>query len=334
MTRRTVIVTGGAGYIGSHTCKALARAGLMPVTFDNLSTGHDWAVKWGPLVVADILDGVALSAAFRRFRPLAVLHFAASAHVGQSVSDPGTYYRNNVAGTLNILEAMVDHGIRYIIQSSTCATYGAPLETPIRESHAQQPVNPYGASKLMAERMLADFGGAHDLRHVALRYFNAAGADPDAETGEDHQPETHLIPLVLDAAAGLRPRVTIFGDDYDTPDGTCVRDYVHVSDLADAHVGALTALVGGSQSAAYNLGNGKGFSVREIIAAARRVTKRPIAEHVDARRPGDPAHLVADARLARSALGWEPQFTRIERIIETAWAWHQRNPAVAPMAAA
>jgi UDP-arabinose 4-epimerase len=334
MTRKAVLVTGGAGYIGSHACKALARDGYMPVAYDNLSSGHAWAAKWGPLVVGDILDGAGLTAALRRFKPVAVLHFAASAYVGESVRDPGRYYRNNVAGTLSLLEAMLDQGVKRIIFSSSCATYGLPTKTPIPESHAQEPINPYGASKLMGERMLADFGAAHGLRSIALRYFNAAGADPDGETGEDHSPETHLIPLVLDAAAGLRPHVTIYGDDYDTPDGTPIRDYVHVSDLADAHLLALEALLGGAPSTVYNLGNGRGFSVREIIAAARRVTRRRIGESVEARRPGDPPRLVGDATRALIELGWAPFFERIDDILKTAWSWHQKKHAGVPLEAA
>jgi UDP-arabinose 4-epimerase len=329
MTSKAVLVTGGAGYIGSHACKALARAGFVPVAYDNLSSGHAWAAKWGPLVIADILDSEGLAQAFRRFKPVAVIHFAASAYVGESVRDPGKYYRNNVAGTLNLLEAMIDHGIKRVIFSSTCATYGVPTEMPIRESHAQSPINPYGASKLMGERMLADFGSAHGLRSIALRYFNAAGADADGEIREDHTPETHLVPLVLDAAAGLRPHVTILGNDYDTPDGTCIRDYVHVRDLAHAHVLALEALLCGSPSTAYNLGNGRGFSVGEVIAAARRVTRRRIDERVEVRRPGDPPRLVGDATRALIELGWAPYFEGIEGIIKTAWAWHRKKHAVA-----
>lgn len=319
-----VLVTGGAGYIGSHACKALAQAGYLPVAFDNLVYGHRWAVRWGPLEVGDIADRARLDAVIAQYRPVAVMHFAAFSYVGESVSDPGKYYRNNVAGTLTLLEAMRDHGIDRLIFSSTCATYGVPMEIPISEAHPQAPINPYGASKWMIERMLADFGAAHGLRSVALRYFNAAGADPEAEIGEDHDPETHLIPLVLDAAAGRRPHITVFGEDYDTPDGTCIRDYIHVTDLADAHVLALRALDAGEPGAAYNLGNGLGFSVQEVIDHAREVTGLKVPVIAGPRRPGDPPRLVGDARRATTELGWQPRYADLDRIIETAWQWHTR----------
>lgn len=319
-----VLVTGGAGYIGSHACKALAQAGYLPVAFDNLVYGHRWAVRWGPLEVGDIADRARLDAVIAQYRPVAVMHFAAFSYVGESVSDPGKYYRNNVAGTLTLLEAMRDHGIDRLIFSSTCATYGVPMEIPISEAHPQAPINPYGASKWMIERMLADFGAAHGLRSVALRYFNAAGADPEGEIGEDHDPETHLIPLVLDAAAGRRPHITVFGEDYDTPDGTCIRDYIHVTDLADAHVLALRALDAGEPGAAYNLGNGLGFSVQEVIDHAREVTGLKVPVIAGPRRPGDPPRLVGDARRATTELGWQPRYADLDRIIETAWQWHTR----------
>ena len=229
-----ILVTGGAGYIGSHACKALAKAGYTPIAYDNLVYGHEWAVKWGPFEQGDILDRKRLDEVIKKYRPAAIMHFAAFAYVGESVEQPGKYYRNNVTGSLTLLEAMRDHGVPYIIFSSTCATYGEPEQIPIPENHKQSPINPYGHSKLMIEQMLSDFDVAHGIRSVSLRYFNAAGADPDGETGEDHDPETHLIPLVLDAAIGKRPSITIFGDDYDTPDGTCIRDYIHVTDLASA----------------------------------------------------------------------------------------------------
>ncbi|TVP86435.1 MAG: UDP-glucose 4-epimerase GalE [Thioalkalivibrio sp.] len=318
-----VLVTGGAGYIGSHACKALAEAGYTPIVFDNLVYGHRWAVRWGPLEVGDIADRERLDEVMRRYRPAAVMHFAAFTYVGESVTDPGKYYRNNVAGTLTLLEAMRDHAIRRMIFSSTCATYGMPRQIPMTESHPQAPINPYGASKLMIERILGDFDAAHDLRSVSLRYFNAAGADPQNEVGEAHDPETHLVPLVLDAAARRRAEITIFGDDYDTADGTCIRDYIHVTDLAQAHVLALQALESGAGSTAYNLGNGQGFSVREVIDCARRVTGREIPVVMGTRRAGDPARLVGDASRAIAELGWSPAYANLDRIVATAWAWHQ-----------
>ncbi|MDF1594332.1 MAG: UDP-glucose 4-epimerase GalE, partial [Desulfobacterales bacterium] len=271
-----VLVTGGAGYIGSHACKALAKAGYTPVTYDNLIYGHTWAVKWGPFEKGDILDRQRLDAVIEKYKPDAVMHFAAFAYVGESVENPGKYYRNNVVGSLTILEAMRDHGIRNIVFSSTCAVYGNPETVPIPEDHSTKPINPYGVSKFTVERMLEDFSNIHDMGYVSLRYFNAAGADPDAEIGEDHDPETHLIPLVLDAAAGRSENVKIFGTDYDTPDGTCIRDYVHVSDLADAHVLALEYLKETGKSDSFNLGNGNGFSVREVIETAREIAGKNI----------------------------------------------------------
>lgn len=324
-----VLVTGGAGYIGSHACKALARAGLEPVVFDNLAHGHRAAVRWGPFVQGDLLELASIRAAITRFRPGSVMHFAAYAYVGESVLNPGKYYRNNVVGSLNLLDAMREAGIDTMVFSSTCATYGMPVQLPITEEHAQQPINPYGASKLMIERMLHDFGVAHGLRSTSLRYFNAAGADMDGELGEDHEPETHLIPLVLRAAAGLAPAITVYGDDYATPDGTCIRDYVHVADLADAHVLALQALLRGQSGAAYNLGNGQGFSVREVIEVARQVTGRPIAVERGARRAGDPPQLVGDATRIRKDLGWTPRFDDLSDIVGSAWRWQQRPSASA-----
>ena len=322
---QTVLVTGGAGYIGSHACKALAHAGYLPVSYDSLEHGHAEAVRWGSLEQGNIADRARLDEVITRHRPVAVMHFAAYAYVGESVSDPGKYYRNNVAGSLTLLEALRDHGIAACIFSSTCATYGVPQRLPLTEDHPQQPINPYGASKLMVERMLGDFDAAHGLRSISLRYFNAAGADPEGETGESHDPETHLIPLVLDAAAGKRPNIAVYGSDYDTPDGTCIRDYIHVSDLADAHVLAMRALLDGAKTTAYNLGNGAGFSVREVIDCARRVTGRDIAVAEGARRPGDPAVLVGDAHRIRTELGWSPRLADLEAIIATAWRWHQRS---------
>jgi UDP-arabinose 4-epimerase len=321
-SNRNVLVTGGAGYIGSHACKALAAAGFVPITYDNLSSGHDWAVRWGPLEQGDILDQARLNEVFKDYQPSAVLHFAAHAYVGESVEDPAKYYRNNVAGSLSLLEAMREHGVGQIVFSSTCATYGVPQTIPIPDDHPQNPINPYGASKLMIERMLADFGAAYGLRSIALRYFNAAGADPDGEIGEDHDPETHLIPLVLEAAAGKRPSITIYGTDYDTPDGTCIRDYVHVTDLAQAHVLALKLLESGAEPAVYNLGIGIGFSVREVIRTALAITGRSIPAVEGPRRPGDPSRLVAEATRARNELGWEPQHCKLPTMIATAWHWN------------
>ncbi len=326
MSRPSVVVTGGAGYIGSHACKALAQAGYLPVSYDDLSYGHEWAVKWGPLERGDILDRQRLNEVLIKYRPGAVMHFAAFAYVGESVTNPGKYYRNNVAGSLNILEAMRDLQIPRFVFSSTCATYGLPEALPIREDTPQRPINPYGASKLMVERMLTDFGNAHGFAWTALRYFNAAGADLDLHIGEDHEPETHLIPLILDAASGRRPHVTIFGTDYDTSDGTCIRDYIHVSDLADAHVLALQAIESGIRPGAYNLGNGHGFSVREVVKAVERVTGLKVPVVLGEPRAGDPATLVSDASKAHNILGWQPKISDLDEIVRTAWAWHQRSP--------
>ena len=320
-----ILVTGGAGYIGSHTCKALAAAGFMPVAYDNLVFGHEWAVKWGPLARGDILDRGRLEEVFRRYKPSAIVHFAAYAYVGESVEQPAKYYKNNVTGTLTLFEAMRDHGVEQMVYSSTCATYGRPQMIPIPEHHPQNPVNPYGASKLMVEQILADFSAAYGLRSISLRYFNAAGADAEGEIGEDHDPETHLIPLVLQTAAGKRPNITIYGTDYDTPDGTCIRDYVHVSDLAEAHVLALKALSSNGSSASYNLGTGRGFSVREVIETAHSVTGREIRVQEGPRRPGDPPQLVADATRAKTELGWTPKYADLDQIVKSAWSWSLRH---------
>jgi UDP-arabinose 4-epimerase len=320
-----VLVTGGAGYIGSHACKALSKAGYRPIAYDNLTFGHEWAAKWGPLERGDILDRSRLDEVLAQYSPIAVMHFAAFTYVGESVVDPGKYYRNNVAGSLTLLEAMRDRNIETIIFSSTCATYGIPESVPIQEDAPQRPINPYGTSKLMVEQMIQDFAVAHKLKFAMMRYFNASGADPDNQIGEDHNPETHLIPLALDAAAGRRPNLTVFGSDYDTPDGTCVRDYIHVTDLAAAHICALAALQAGRPSAAYNLGNGLGASVQEVIETTERVTGLPIAVVRGQRRPGDPAKLITDSRKAHEELGWIPAITDLSQIIATAWAWHQRQ---------
>jgi len=318
-----ILVTGGAGYIGSHTCKALAQAGFTPIAYDNLVYGHEWAVQWGPFEHGDILDASRLAEVMERYRPQAVMHFAALAYVGESVTDPGKYYRNNVAGTLNLLDAMRAHGVPRMVFSSTCATYGMPQHIPMNEDHPQAPINPYGWSKLMIEQALRDYSAAYDMDAVSLRYFNAAGADVEGGIGEAHDPETHLIPLVLDAAAGVRPCIEVFGDDYDTPDGTCIRDYIHVTDLADAHVRALDYLEAEGGFDAFNLGNGNGFSVREVIETARAVTGRNVEVRIGKRRAGDPPRLVGDANRARQVLGWQPRFPELTTIVETAWRWHQ-----------
>lgn len=319
-----VLVTGGAGYIGSHACKALAVAGHEPISYDNLSTGHDWAVRWGPLETGDILDLDRLSQVVQRHRPDAVMHFAALAYVGVSVRDPGSYHRTNVVGTLNLLDAARSAGVPGFVFSSSCATYGVPKRVPITVDTPQQPVNPYGWTKLAGERMLSEHCAAYGLGAVALRYFNAAGADPDGLIGEDHDPETHLIPLALDVAAGRRPHLDIFGDDYPTPDGTCVRDYVHVGDLADAHVRALEACKAGAMRAV-NLGVGRGYSVREVVDTVRRVTGRDVPIRLAPRRAGDPPALVADVSSATEQLDWTARWTDLDAIIESAWRWHQRH---------
>jgi UDP-arabinose 4-epimerase len=320
-----VLVTGGAGYIGSHTAKALHAAGHSPIVVDNLSFGHEWAVRWGPLERGDLCDVEWLGEVFGRHRVDAVIHFAASAFVGESMTDPRKYFRNNTVNTLNLLDTMVDRGVTRIVFSSTCATYGMPVRVPIDEAHPQAPVNPYGQSKLFVERVLHWYGQAYDLGYVALRYFNASGADPEGEIGEVHDPETHLIPLVLDAARGTRPPVGVFGTDYPTPDGTAIRDYIHVTDLADAHLRALDYLVRGGVSTAINLGTGRGHSVREVIDAVGAVAGAPVP-HVEApRRAGDPPELVADASRALEVLGWVPRYADLRTIVEHAWRWHTRE---------
>ncbi len=323
----TVLVTGGAGYIGSHACKRLARAGYRPVAYDSLVRGHREAVRWGPLVEADLADTERLVDTFKRFNVVAVMHFAAFTYVGESMANPELYFRNNVGNSMRLLEAMHGAGVRHIVFSSTAAVYGIPKQVPIPESAPHRPVNPYGESKLMVERMLHWYGEAHNLTHASLRYFNAAGADPECEIGEEHDPETHLIPLVLQAALGRRPQIDILGTDYPTPDGTAIRDYIHVQDLADAHVKAIAHLLRGGESLELNLGTGSGYSVREVIAAAERVTARRIPQREASRRSGDPPSLVAAVERARAALGWSPVLSEIDSIIGTAWAWHSRHGA-------
>src|SRR5258708_3465179 len=324
-----VLVTGGAGYIGSHVCKALAAAGYRPVTYDNLSEGHHWAVRWGPLERGNLAHTARLENAIRRHRPIAVIHLAGVIAAGESVSDPAKYYEINVAGTLSLLSVMRQQGIDRIVFSSSAAVYGEPRSTPITEDHPLLPINPYGAGKLACERILCDFAAGYGIRSVSLRYFNAAGADPDGEIGEAHRIETHLIPLVLETALGQRPAVSVFGTDYPTRDGTCVRDYVHVADLATAHVLAMDCL--GTQAGAhvFNLGSGTGATVPEVVEAARRVTGRSFNVEVRPRRPGDPAALVADATRAKKVLGWVPRYPTLNAQVASAWKWHNREVAPA-----
>ena len=324
---KTILVTGGAGFVGSHTCKALARAGYTPVTFDNLERGHNWAVRWGPLERGDIRDEKDLHRAFVAWRPWAVMHFAAYAYVGKSSVEPIKYYHTNVGGTAKLLKACAAFGCENVVFSSSCATYGIPARLPVGEKDPQQPVNPYGYTKLVAERMLSDVEAAHAIRHVLLRYFNAAGADPDGELGEMHDPETHLIPLVLLAALGRQPAINVFGNDYETPDGTCVRDYVHVSDLADAHVAALNWLAAGKPSDVFNLGNGRGFSVAQVVRVAQEITGLSVPVNVCARRRGDPPTLISDSGKARKLLGWTPKFPELREQISHAFRWFEKQSA-------
>jgi UDP-glucose 4-epimerase len=322
-----VLVVGGAGYIGSHMVKLLGQRGCEVTVLDNLSAGYRDAVTTGRFVLGDLGELEVLDDVFRTGRFDGVMHFASHIQVGESVREPAKYYRNNVFKTQYLLDAMVAHRVKSFIFSSTAAIFGEPLRNPIDEAHPREPINPYGCGKWMVERMLQDYDVAYGLKSICLRYFNAAGADPDGELGERHEPETHLIPLVLRAAAGRLPEVTVFGTDYDTPDGTCVRDYIHVTDLCEAHWLALQRLRAGGESTVYNLGNGQGFSVREVIDTARAVTGLGIPVHYGARRPGDPARLVADARRAQAELGWEPRYNDLVTIIAHAWRWEQRrNP--------
>ncbi len=325
-----VLVTGGAGYIGSHTCKMLAHAGFQPVVLDDLRRGHRWAVQWGSLVEGDCGDPVVLERVFKSYPIEAVIHFAAYAYVGESMQAPDLYFRNNVVATLNLLDAMRTHGVHTIVFSSSCATYGLPIAVPITEEHAQAPVNPYGESKLIVEKLLHWYGRSFGLSWAALRYFNAGGADPEGQLGEDHQPEPHLLPRVLAAAAGLIPSLEIFGTDYDTPDGTAIRDYVHVTDLADAHVLAMKYLLSDGASGAFNLGNEVGHSVREVTTAAEAVAGKTIPVVMCPRRDGDPPRLVADASKARNVLKWRPQYSDLSTILETAWQWQNRKLALSP----
>ena len=320
---KNVLVTGGAGYIGSHACKALRAAGYIPVTFDNLETGWRAAVKFGPFVQGDLMDPASIAAVFTDYKPVAVMHFAALSQVGESMNDPARYWRNNLVGSLNLIEAAVAAGCLDFVFSSTCATYGDQDNVVLDENSAQYPMNTYGASKRAIEDVLVAFQNAYGLRHVIFRYFNVAGADPEAEVGELHQPETHLIPLMLDAISGKRAALTVFGTDYDTPDGTCIRDYVHVCDLVDAHVLGLKWLQDGKKSRVFNLGTGSGFSVREVIDQSRLVTNRPVPYVDGDRRLGDCTKLVSGSVRAEVELGWKPTRSTLDMMITDAWRWHQ-----------
>ncbi|MGJ8546059.1 MAG: UDP-glucose 4-epimerase GalE [Sulfitobacter sp.] len=320
-----VLVTGGAGYIGSHACKALKAAGFEPVTFDNLVTGWRDAVKFGPFEQGDLMDRARLDEVFAAHRPVAVMHFAALSQVGESMSEPGRYWRHNVLGSLTLIEAAVAAGIKDFVFSSTCATYGDQDNVVLDEDSAQLPINAYGGSKRAIEDILRDFAASDGLNHVIFRYFNVAGADPEAEVGEFHQPETHLIPLMLDAIDGKRDALTIFGTDYDTPDGTCIRDYVHVCDLVDAHVLGLKWLQDGKGSRVFNLGTGAGFSVREVVDHSREVTNRDVPIKIGGRRAGDCTKLVSGSTRAESELGWAPQRSNLKQMIADAWRWHQNG---------
>jgi UDP-glucose 4-epimerase len=325
MTSKTVLVTGGAGYIGSHACKALKAAGFTPVAFDNCSTGWEEAVKFGPLARGDLMDPVRLKEVFEAYQPIAVMHFAALSQVGESMKEPGRYWRENVTGALNLAEAAVEAGCLDFVFSSTCATYGDQDNVVLDENSTQLPINAYGASKKAIEGILQDFEAAYGLRHVIFRYFNVAGAEPDAEVGEFHQPETHLIPLMLDSVDGKRDALTIFGTDYETPDGTCIRDYVHVCDLVDAHILGLKWLTEGKGSRVFNLGTGDGFSVREVIDHSRAVTNREVPFVEGDRRPGDCTKLVSGSTRAIEELGWAPKRSNLEAMIRDAWRWHQNT---------
>ncbi|MDE3046279.1 MAG: UDP-glucose 4-epimerase GalE [Verrucomicrobiota bacterium] len=319
----TILVIGGAGYIGSQTCKTLLKAGFLPVTYDNLSTGHAYAVKWGPFVQGDLADKGKLAETIRSFKPVAVLHFAADASAVESMHHPGKYYRNNVAGTLSLLEVMRDEGLLNLVFSSTCATYGNPQYNPITEEHPQLPISPYGRSKLIAEQMMADFDTAHELKTVTLRYFNAAGADLETHLGENHTPETHLIPCIIQVALGLKEEIVVYGTDFPTRDGSAIRDYIHVQDLADAHVLALQHLLANRKSLQINLGTGVGTSVLELIDAVQKFCGKTVTVRLEQRRAGEPAMLAADNKKAKEILGFSPQHSSLPVIIESAWKWHQ-----------
>ena len=319
-----VLVTGGAGYVGSHTAKYVAAAGHRPIVVDNLCRGHRWAVKWGPLEEVDLGDQASLERVFRSYPIQAVIHFAAFAYVGESIGAPSQYFRNNLVNTLSLLDSMRAHGVNRLVFSSSCATYGEPRQIPITEGHPQDPINPYGESKLMVERALRWYGTAYGLKWTALRYFNAAGADPEGEIGEVHDPETHLIPRAIAAARGALPPLEIFGTDYETEDGTPVRDYIHVTDLAGAHLKALERMENHLSHDVFNLGTGRGHSVREVVAAVERISGWKVPLREGPRREGDPPILVADGTKAARQLGWEACHSSLDEIVATAWEWHAK----------
>ena len=327
MQPKSILVTGGAGFIGAHACKALSRAGYVPVAYDNLATGHEGSVRFGPFVQGDVRNAGQVANALRAHQAVAIVHFAASAYVGESVSDPGKYYDNNVNGIIALLAGAREAGVNRLVFSSSCATYGQPDRLPISEDTFQRPINPYGRTKLICEDILRDYAPAYDLRYAALRYFNAAGADPEGELGEKHDPETHLIPLAMLAAAGKRAELGIYGTDYDTPDGTCIRDYIHVGDLARAHVLAVQYLLEGGASAAMNLGSGHGLSVRQIIGAIEKYTGKPLPVREEPRRAGDPPVLTADPSLAFEKLGFRTELSDIDTIVRHAAPWFGLRPA-------
>jgi UDP-glucose 4-epimerase len=322
---KVILVTGGAGYIGSHAVKELRTQGYKVLAYDNLSTGHQWAVKKDELIEGDLADREYVQSVLKKENPIAVMHFAASSLVGESVERPELYFRNNVINTLNLLEVMLASGVKYFIFSSSAAVYGNPHHIPIPEDHPLEPVNPYGEGKVFVEKALRWYGEIHDLKYISLRYFNAAGADPEGKLGEAHDPETHLIPRILEVALDKRPSIEIYGTDYDTVDGTCIRDYIHVTDLAQAHILALEALLNDHPSRVYNLGNQKGFSVKEAVEAAREVTGHPILTKESPRRPGDPPVLVASSDRIKKELAWKPRYDDLKTVIETAWRWMQKE---------
>ena len=319
-----ILVTGGAGYIGSHCCKELNRRGYNPVTIDNLVYGHREYVRWGPFYEGNIDDRKLLDKIFSHHRIQAVLHFAAFAYVGESVTDPLKYYQNNLKGTIGLFESLISHGVRHVIFSSSCATYGIPDKVPIDETHPQNPINPYGKTKYMVEEILQDYSQAYPFDFMSLRYFNAAGADLDSEIGENHNPETHLIPLILNVAKGHSKKINVFGSDYNTDDGSCIRDYIHVTDLADAHVLALEKLLQGHESEFINLGTGQGYSVFQVIDTVSNITGVDISYEVTERRPGDPAKLIASNEKARNVLDWSPRYPDLDTIVSSAWKWHRK----------